>query len=239
MTDSNRRGRRAGLWIVGCVLLLAGGALWLGLTTAGRDGSEAPGTGGGTQMEEEDSAPSGSADSSAEPSDGGSSGEPAESPPVVGFDPQGTRPTTAPPKTPAPTDGAGSELEPAEPAAVVEAPGSILVSLVKVESVSGEATAGGEISGPALRITVSIRNNGEDALDLEYIVVNTYWGEERVPAGSVMQPGGAPFRGSLAPGEDAEGVYLFSVAEADREDVAITVDHQVGEPIVVFRGDLS
>lgn len=250
MTQARRTGGRRWPWVLVGALVVIGCGVWLTLSLAGRTG-DGPSAEGDPSLSDSQSTPSGqesgSESGAADPSDGGGTAgsggdstevptEPAE---TVGFDPQAPRTSTSPPEAPAPTDGSGPELEPAEPAAVVEASNGVDVSLVRIESVEGVASAGGEIAGPALRVTVAVENKGDQSLDLEYVVVNTYWGEDRSPAGTIMQPGGSPFEGVLEPDAEAEGTYLFSVAEEDRSDVVITVDHQVGEPAVVFQGDLS
>gem|GEM_PF-3472899 len=177
------------------------------------------------------------------PSDGGGSADPsspsASAPPRnIAVGPDASKPAATPSQIPPASEGVSPELEPVAPESAVAAPGGVVVSLARLEAVDGQAVAPGEISGPAVRATVSIRNTGKSALDLEYVVVNAYTGADRTPAGAIMQPGGKPFGGSLAAGNSAEGVYLFSIEEADREDVTITVDYGVGEPVVVFQGDL-
>lgn len=121
----------------------------------------------------------------------------------------------------------------------MKVPSGTVVSLHRLEAVDGIAAAGGETSGPAIRVTVGIDNTTSKPIDLGYVVVNAYTGKDRAPAGTVMQPGGDPFEGSLASGKSATGVYLFSIVPKDRKDVTITVDYGVGEPVVVFEGDLS
>lgn len=152
--------------------------------------------------------------------------------------PDAPRPSQTP--TPAPTESAGSfpELSPVAPDATIVLDEGIELSLSSLQAVQGEATSAGETSGPAIRATVLVVNTGAEPLDLEYVTVNAYSGKDRAPAGTLTQPGGAPFEGTLAPGESAEGTYLFSVAETHREDVTITVDYLFGARIAVFRGDL-
>ncbi len=117
-------------------------------------------------------------------------------------------------------------------------PDNVSIRLVKIESVQGVAKIPGEVSGPALRLTIQIRNNGEKDLRLGPVVVNGYRGEERIPLEMIMSPGGAPFDDSLLKsGDESRGVYLFSVGDSARSDVTFTVDANVGEPAAVFRGD--
>ena len=243
METEERGTRRWIIWVVVGALALIAVALWLGVAATTRDSAPPAATESGVETEP-GTAPgteesNGATETPLEDGDPDADAEPTDPPREIGIDPQRARPTTTPAVASDSTDKAGSELEPVPPEAVVEAPGGLEVTLVTLEAVEGKAVAGGEISGPAVRATVSIMNKGTEATDLEYVVVNAYTGSDRAPTGTVMQPGGAPFSGSLDPGETSEGVYLFSIAEADRSDVVITVDHRLGQPVVVFQGDLS
>lgn len=153
-------------------------------------------------------------------------------------DPDAPRPTQTPTPAASESDAPFAELSPVAPDQTIVTDEGIEISLASLQAVDGQATLAGETSGPAIRATVRIVNAGAEALDLEYVVVNAYTGEDRAPAGTLTQPGGAPFEGSLALGASAEGTYLFSVADADRDDVTLTVDYLFGAAVAVFRGDL-
>lgn len=249
MATEKRRNPHLVKWIVLCAAVLVVALIAVGINMT-REAPDAPADATSTPsssdgMTSSDGGGSESpADATTEPSvdtstDPSVADEPTEPPRDIAIDPQQSRPTKSPAVAPAPPDGSGVELEPVAPEVIVEAPNGAVVSLDRIEAVHGQANVGGEISGPAIRVSVAIRNDGTEPVDLEYVVVNAYSGADRAPAGSIMQPGGKPFAGSLAAGESAEGVYLFSIGESDRGDVAVTVDYGVGEPIVVFRGDLT
>lgn len=57
-------------------------------------------------------------------------------------------------------------------------------------------------------------------------------------AGQLSGPGAAPFTGSVAPGQTATGVYVFSLAQDDRHGDTISVSLTASAPVVVFTGDL-
>lgn len=151
-----------------------------------------------------------------------------------------------------PVDGSTKEPEPGESTALPVAPeqspvapnetaqgdDGVVLSLRKIESVTGKAVAAGETSGPAVRITVEVMNRSKAPVDLGYVVVNAYTGRSRTPAPTVMQPGGKPFNGQLGVGGRARGVYLFTIAKRDRRDVWIAVDYRDGQKTAVFRGSL-
>lgn len=159
-------------------------------------------------------------------------------PPRDIVDTSAPRPTETPSPAPSASDEPFPELSPVEPDANIVTENGVEISLSRLEAVQGEATLAGETSGPAIRATVRLVNNSDEPLDLEYVTVNAYSGEDRSPAGTITQPGGMPFEGELAPGDAADGVYLFTVAENDRDDVTLTVDYLLGTQVAVFRGDL-
>jgi len=159
-------------------------------------------------------------------------------PPRDIIDPDAPRETAQPSPAPLESDEPFAELSPVAPDQTVVTDDGVDISLSSVQAVQGQATLAGETSGPAVRATVRIVNTGDEPLDLEYVVVNAYSGDERTPAGTLTQPGGAPFEGTLAPGDSAEGTYLFSLADDVRDDVSITVDYLLGAKVAVFRGDL-
>lgn len=147
------------------------------------------------------------------------------------------RPSETPRPAPSESGAPFAELSPVAPDATIVAEGADIL-LARLEAVQGEAALAGETSGPAVRATVRIVNTGSEPLDLDYVAVNAYSGADRVPAGTLTQPGGVPFEGILSPGDAAEGVYLFTIPEGDRDDVTLTVDYLFGAQVAVFRGDL-
>ena len=141
---------------------------------------------------------------------------------------------------PAPSDSPiAPELAPVDPTSPAVGADGVVVSLPLVEAVQGEGVAPGETSGPAIRVTVRIENASDEPLDTAFIAVNAYSGPDRVPAPALTKPGGAPFEGTITPGESAEGVFLYTVAADARSDVTIGVDYRAGEPTVVFAGALG
>lgn len=116
-------------------------------------------------------------------------------------------------------------------------PDGVVIALKKIESIAGEAKLPGEIAGPALRLTITIKNGTDGDLSLDSVVVNGYRGSKRTPLEMLTSPGGSPFDGTLKPGEQGEAVYIFAVGAANRSDLTFTVDATPDEPAAVFRGD--
>lgn len=228
-TPTRRLSRRA-VAVIGAAVALAVAVTLVVLQPWRSDGDDSP---GGTVTPAPVASPEESGDASADatPSDDGDGAAAAGGDTAAGTAEGDAADPAVVPVAP--------ELEPAAPDQAVQAPDGVTVRLAQVEHVEGEAVAAGETSGPAVRLTVEVTNGTDAPLDLSYAVVNAYTGEDRAPAGRLVQPGGKPFEGELAPGESGTGVVLFSIPDADRDDVTVAVEYAPGTSTVVFRGDLS
>lgn len=156
----------------------------------------------------------------------------------------------APSSTPTPSEKASaspSESEDTEPgkpsdgnravglkAEATSAPG-VTARLARIDSVQATASLPGEVGGPALAITVKVKNQTGKKLDLALGVVNAYYGRKRTPAVSVASDGEVPFPASVADGESAKGVYVFQIPEEARP-VRVELDLGNGADVVVFKG---
>lgn len=149
--------------------------------------------------------------------------------------------------TPSVKESESSESEESEPgkpsgdnravglkAEATSAPG-VTARLARIDSVQATASLPGEIGGPALAITVKVKNQTGKKLDLALGVVNAYYGPERTPAVSVASDGEVPFPASVPDGESAEGVYVFQIPEEARP-VRVELDLGNGADVVVFKG---
>ncbi|MER6940473.1 hypothetical protein ABTX24_22315 [Nocardioides sp. NPDC127514] len=119
-------------------------------------------------------------------------------------------------------------------AEATSAPG-VTARLARIDSVQATASLPGEVGGPALAITVKVKNQTGKKLDLALGVVNAYYGPERTPAVSVASDGEVPFPASVADGESAKGVYVFQIPEEARP-VRVELDLGNGADVVVFKG---
>jgi hypothetical protein len=181
---------------------------------------------------------------------------PAASPaevPRVAETPVPTEPAAGQPE---PTPAESAPEEPAEPPAeippveaaplpelpavalteeVAPVPG-VVVSIDNLEAVTGEAEGPGEVAGPALRFTLTLRNDGNTPVSLESTIVTVYSGPNQEPAIDLREPGGVALPGEIAAGATVTGVFIFTVPVEHRDQVKIGVDYTVGVPIVVFEG---
>ncbi|SDF27091.1 protein of unknown function [Blastococcus aurantiacus] len=210
--------RRRLLLAAGAALLVAALVVVLALTR-GDDTDRTPAAAGS-------SAPS-TAPSTAESTDAGTT-------------PTGTAaPTTAPaPETP--VAGPDDQLPPALEPVGLEAQGPVgdgtVVTLPAIEAVQGSGQGPGNVAGPALRVTVRILNDGDQEISLDGVAVNLSYGTDAAPASPLDDSSSRPFTGRLAPGEEAEGVYVFSVPSGARETVTVDVGYRAGAPRVLFTG---
>ncbi|TFD12070.1 hypothetical protein E3T35_08105 [Cryobacterium sp. TMT1-2-2] len=150
--------------------------------------------------------------------------------------------TAIPTVAPAPTEAAAAE--PAPPAAQAPVPltesaaavPGVVFSVGALSAVDGVARGPGEVGGPSLRFTVTVRNDTPDTVSLGSTVVNLFFGAEQSPATELTASGGAPFPESVAPGATQQGTFVFAVPSDRRDQVSIAVDYSVGVPIVLFEG---
>jgi hypothetical protein len=115
----------------------------------------------------------------------------------------------------------------------------VTARLTAVESVAGEASGPGEVAGPAIRLTVELHNGTEEALELSTVVVDVFAGAELAPGEPLTGSGAQWFEGSLEPGGDATGVYVFSVPEDLRDQVSVRVSYDPLVPTALFEGPVT
>jgi hypothetical protein len=118
----------------------------------------------------------------------------------------------------------------------VKTPSGLTANVVSVESYTATATRPGEVSGPAVKVTLRLTNGTGGAFPLSTATVNAYYGSSATPAAPVAGDSAAkPFTGSLQPGASATAVYVFTVPADDDEAVTVTLSDQAGAQLVVFQ----
>jgi hypothetical protein len=146
------------------------------------------------------------------------------------------------PPTPTPTGptAEATDLPSALPEVALDSPAAVgngvVAMLPAIEGIQGTADGPGNVAGPAVRVTVRIQNGTAGAVALSGVAVNMYYGADRTPASPLDDPSQRPFSGSVAAGASAEGVYVFSVPEDARGQVAVEVGYQAGAPLLLFTG---
>lgn len=147
---------------------------------------------------------------------------------------------------PAPDGGSIDEtVAPADPAPSHEAElgdtadleDGVAVTVTDVELLDVEAHTPGEIAGPAVALTIDIANGTDDVIDLSTAMVSVTGS-----AGSYGQPTTSepyqPFTGSVQPGAESSGIYVFRLPAEEREALEVVVQYVAGAPIALFVGSL-
>lgn len=159
--------------------------------------------------------------------------EPAPPPPAVVVPQE--------PGMPPPAEDAGLAAveQPVAPPAPIDQPSEqkgVEVSVTQLEAVTGQAEGIGQIGGPALRFTITVRNNTDAALDLSQAVVTVESGDQREPGSELMGPGATAFPQSVPPGQAASATYVFLVPPEQRAKVLILFNYAANAPILAFEG---
>ena len=147
------------------------------------------------------------------------------------------------PPTPTPT-GPTSNVD-ALPTATAEVPldspaavgNGVVANLTAIEGIQGTANGPGNVSGPAIRVTVHVVNGTAAPITLAGAAVNMYYGADDTPASPLDDPSARPFGiDMIAPGDAADGVYVFSVPADQRDKVTVEVGYEAGAPLLLFSG---
>lgn len=107
-----------------------------------------------------------------------------------------------------------------------------------VQQVDATGRGVGEISGPALAYTVTVSNTGSTAVDLAGVSVNVQ-DQSGAPFSSIEGDPAKPLAGSLAPGQSAQGVYVFTLPADFSGPTTLSLAYAAGAPIALFTGVAS
>lgn len=114
--------------------------------------------------------------------------------------------------------------------------GQLTARISRVQAIEAEARGPGEISGPAIAVTVSVQNRSARPVDLGATVV-TLEDETGAPGGEILGPPARPLAGQLAAGKSIKGIYVFTVGRERREPVIVSVTLGTRLAPLVFRGN--
>ncbi len=114
--------------------------------------------------------------------------------------------------------------------------GGVTVNLVSIQQIQTVAQGPGEVSGPGLAVTISIKNASNTAISLA--AVNVTLGDALDTPGSPMAGDPSkPFSGELAAGAATSGVYVFALPPDYKDPASISVSYSTDAPIVYFTGN--
>ncbi len=110
------------------------------------------------------------------------------------------------------------------------------MQVTDVRAVSTEARFPGEIAGPGIAVTVHVVNSSSDAIDLDNAIVDVR-GADGTRAVEVSGSPASPMSGSLPSGQEASGVYVFTIPRDQRNPISIRFSYAAETPTVLFVGD--
>ena len=242
--------RRTGRTVIACTLGV-GLLFTAACTSASSDAAETTSAGGSAA----ESTPAGSGEASQMQTTVESSYDPTPAVPSDGAPASAVGPTADPTTTAAPVSTSGPApvsgdinqvvpevTMPTNPpvplTGTADFGGQITARLSEVTPIDATAKIPGEISGPALQVTVEITNGSADAIGLDSVSVNLAT-KDGTPASPITTDPAAPLSGVLAPGEKRSGVYVFTVPTDALGDVSVDVLYSAGAPIVLFQGSAT
>jgi hypothetical protein len=113
----------------------------------------------------------------------------------------------------------------------------LTVNLTSIEPINAKAEQPGEVAGPGLAITITVKNTGSKSADLSTLVVNVANSDD-APGTQMSAKPSRPLAGSVAAGKTKTGVYVFTVSKDKRKPVTVTVDI-AGAPVLAFTGNAA
>jgi len=166
---------------------------------------------------------------------------PSDDPPGSGAPLPSPTGTWTEPATDAPEGPQTAAPIPTESAALdsaIEFSTGITVAIDEVESISVAAATPGEVSGPAVRVTVRVTNDSNGPVNLDSAVVNLTAADGAYGVGTTAgEP--QPLTGDVAPGATVIATYVFMLDPAAGRDVSVSVNYGAGEPLAIFTGKTS
>jgi hypothetical protein len=106
------------------------------------------------------------------------------------------------------------------------------------QKITFSARLPGELSGPAAKVTVQFTNNSRAAVSLASVVINDV-DATGAPMSPVTSAPAKPVSGSLAPGQQATGVYVFSLPPGFRNPCKLSLSYSTAAPVVLFVGNVQ
>ena len=122
-------------------------------------------------------------------------------------------------------------------AAIASFGNGVDVWLESIRAVRGKARLPGEVTGPAVRLVLRVRNDSARIVPLDDFVAFVSYGRGEVPA-VPLTAGTRPFTGSLEPGEDEVGAYVVVMPPGERSAVRVEMSYSGTAPTVVLAGSM-
>ena len=112
--------------------------------------------------------------------------------------------------------------------------GKVTVGVVAVTDVKIAASGPGEVAGSGVAVRIRIRNGTPAPIDLGALTVNVYLASSAPAPPSDAKPA-HPLAGRLAPGESAQGTYVFQTPKADGQSLQVEISSGQFPNVVIVR----
>ncbi len=159
--------------------------------------------------------------------------------------PTSTLPPAATTPVPPPSPGTTEETVSAKPEVTKkpvkldkpsDAGGGVQVRISAVKAITAKAQLPGEVAGPAVSLTLVVKNGSDQAVNLDTVVV-TLLNSDQAPGIEMTAKPAAPFSGTLKAGKSTTGVYVFTVGRSLRNPISVNVTLNGEAPVLLFKGN--
>lgn len=116
---------------------------------------------------------------------------------------------------------------------------AVTVHVASIKAVTVKGRGPGELSGPAVAVTLVLVNGTSKPLDATNSVVTATYGASRTPAVDSSSSPSNPWRGTVAAGGTSSGTYVFLVPDKQRRSVQLTISYDPTKPVVLLQGNAS
>jgi hypothetical protein len=110
---------------------------------------------------------------------------------------------------------------------------NLTATVTKLEATKLKAAGPGDVAGPGVIVTVEIRNDTAQTVNLDLMAVTANYGKD-TPA-SPNRGATTSLAGQLAPGQSKSGSYGFRVPESETGLITIDIQHSASPNIVVVQ----
>lgn len=110
------------------------------------------------------------------------------------------------------------------------------VAIADLAAVQGVADEPGEVTGDAVKVSVTLTNTGTTPADTSGVLVDLEAGPNAVPGLALRGSESAILPPSIEPGASATADYVFVVDSNQRARVSVLVNYSVSAPVAVFEG---
>lgn len=122
--------------------------------------------------------------------------------------------------------------------AEVSLPGGVHLQVTKIKPFTAKAETPGEVTGPALAVSVRLTNETTDPINVDSTIVTlTEAGGD--PAQPTTSEPYQPFSGEISVGDSGTGTYVFLIPKKHRKQLTIAVEYRAGQSIAEFVGSTS